>query len=333
MFSRDFVVEKLKDIKDTVGDKPIIVEGVSGNEEKKNINVKLAITKSDPGKRQEIEAKVIYKLKKEGAKSVGVIFTELPEVVTPKEETLLTTANPPTFVAIASGKGGVGKSTVTVNLAVALARLGKRVGLIDADIYGPSIPNMMNITERPGVQNEKLIPVISNGVKVMSMEFVSDSDAPVMWRGPMLGRMIDAFFNQVRWGEIEYLLLDLPPGTGDIALDINSRIPQCKEIIVTTPHPTAAHVAKKAGQMGQNLKHPVIGVIENMSYLESSDGENQYIFGKGGGEKLSQELNVPLLAKIPISQAKGKNGEDTSIYNELSPIADMFKEIAEKIIQ
>lgn len=144
-----------------------------------------------------------------------------------------------TFLAVASGKGGVGKSTVSVNLAVALARLGKKVGIIDADIYGFSVPDMMGIEKRPIVRGDKIIPVERLGVKVISMGFFVEDNAPVIWRGPMLGKMLNHFFTEVEWGDLDYLVLDLPPGTGDVALDVHSMLPSCKEIIVTTPHPTS----------------------------------------------------------------------------------------------
>ncbi len=150
-----------------------------------------------------------------------------------------------TFLAVASGKGGVGKSTVSVNLAVALARLGKKVGIIDADIYGFSVPDMMGIEKRPIVRGDKIIPVERLGVKVISMGFFVEDNAPVIWRGPMLGKMLNHFFTEVEWGDLDYLVLDLPPGTGDVALDVHSMLPSCKEIIVTTPHPTAAFVAAR----------------------------------------------------------------------------------------
>ena len=332
MFTRDEVVEMLSHLKDSESDKPIIVEGVSGKEEDKNINVKLAITQTTSAKKQEIEAQVIFSLKKKGAKSVNVLFTELPAQIKPQEETILNTKHPVKYLAIASGKGGVGKSTVTVNLAVALARLGKRVGIADCDIYGPSIPNMMGIAEKPLIQDEKIIPIVSNGVKVISMEFFKEDDSPVIWRGPMLGRMLDVFFTQVRWGQLDFLLLDLPPGTGDIAMDVSKRIPSCQEIIVTTPHSTASFIAKKAGKQAMQMDHPVIGVIENMSYLEIN-GEKQFVFGQGGGEILAKELDTDLLAQIPMGQPNPALGKAPSVYEEDHPIAKIYDEIAERLIR
>ncbi|MCL1935953.1 MAG: Mrp/NBP35 family ATP-binding protein [Defluviitaleaceae bacterium] len=330
MFTRDFVVNALSHIKDSVSEKPIIIEGVSGNEEKRHINVKVAITKTSNDKKQEIEAQIIYKLRKEGAATVGVLFTELPEVVKPKEDTILTSSHRPEFIAIASGKGGVGKSTVTVNLAVALARLGKRVGIVDADIYGPSIPNMMGVDEKPLLQDEKIIPVVKHGVKVISMKFFKENDDPVMWRGPMLGRMIDVFLNQVRWGILDYLIFDLPPGTGDVALDISSRIPTCKEIVVTTPHPTASYIAKQAGVMAIKTNHEILGIIENMAYIEI-DNKKHYVFGSGGGEDLAKELGTKVLGSIPMGQPKDLKASP-SVYEDNSEIANIYKQIAENLI-
>ena len=330
MFTRDQVVDFLSHLKDSESDKPIIVEGVSGKEEEKVINVKLAITQTTPAKKQEIEAQVIYSLKKQGAKSVNVLFTELPAEIKPKEETILTTKYPVNYLAIASGKGGVGKSTVTVNLAVALARLGKKVGIADCDIYGPSIPNMMGISEKPLIQDEKIMPILSYGVKVISMEFFKEDDSPVVWRGPMLGRMLDVFFGQVRWGELDYLLLDLPPGTGDIAMDVSKRIPTCQELVVTTPHATASFIAKKAGKQAIQMNHPVIGVIENMSYLEIN-GEKQFVFGEGGGEFLAKELNTQLLAQIPMGQPEQAPGKAPSVYDADHPIAKIYDDLATQL--
>jgi len=245
----------------------------------------------------------------------------------------LLNSNKTTFIAIASGKGGVGKSTVSVNLAVALARLGKKVGLIDADIYGFSVPDMMGITQRPVVRGEKIIPVERFGVQVISMGFFVEDNSPIIWRGPMLGKMLNSFFSEVEWGDIEYLLLDLPPGTGDVALDVHTMLPACKEIIVTTPHPTAAFVAARAGAMALKTDHEVLGVIENMAYFESKvTGEKEYVFGQGGGDKLAEELNTEVLGRLPLNQPDW-NDEDfaPSIYQEDHQIGKVYLEIAEKV--
>ncbi|MDP5276917.1 Mrp/NBP35 family ATP-binding protein [Chengkuizengella axinellae] len=241
------------------------------------------------------------------------------------------------FIAIASGKGGVGKSTVTVNLAVALARKGKKVGIIDADIYGFSIPDMMGIENRPEVKGNTVIPVERHGVKVISMGFFVEDNAPVIWRGPMLGKMLKNFFTEVEWGDLDYMLLDLPPGTGDVALDVHQMIPQSKEVIVTTPHATASFVAARAGSMAINTKHEILGVVENMSYYQcGSCGEKDYVFGKGGGARLAEELNTDLLAQIPLGVPENHPQEpdfSPSIYKKDTGIGKTYLEVAENIIQ
>ncbi|WP_223068745.1 Mrp/NBP35 family ATP-binding protein [Paenibacillus caui] len=241
------------------------------------------------------------------------------------------------FIAIASGKGGVGKSTITANLAVSLARQGKRVGLIDADIYGFSIPDMMGIEELPQVEEGSIVPVERFGVKVMSMGFFIRENNPVIWRGPMLGRMLRQFLGDVQWGELDYLLLDLPPGTGDIALDVHQMLPQSKEIIVTTPHATAAFVAARAGAMALQTNHEVLGVVENMSYYEcSACGQRDYIFGRGGGARLAETLHTELLAQIPLGIPDNHLSEpdfSPSIYKADTRTGSLYSEMAAAIIR
>lgn len=221
-----------------------------------------------------------------------------PSAISP----LLRPDSPTEVISVASGKGGVGKSTVAVNLAVALAEQGHTVGLMDCDIYGFSVPGMMDIQDvRPTVIDNLILPVQVAGVRVISMEFFLQENRPVIWRGPMLGKMLQTFFDQVYWGELDYLVLDLPPGTGDVALDVHRLLPRSREIVVTTPHPTATHVAYRAAKMALDTNHEIIGVVENMSYFRppGSDEKHQ-IFGSGGGEALSRQLNTPLLAQLPL---------------------------------
>jgi ATP-binding protein involved in chromosome partitioning len=239
------------------------------------------------------------------------------------------------FIAVASGKGGVGKSTVTVNLAVALARKGKKVGIIDADIYGFSVPDMMGVEERPELEGQTIIPVERFGVKIMSMGFFVQDNAPIIWRGPMLGKMLRNFFAEVNWGEVQYILLDLPPGTGDVALDVHQMIPHSREIIVTTPHATAAFVAARAGAMAVHTKHEILGVVENMAYYINKDGEKDYVFGRGGGAKLAEELHTEILAQIPLGAPDNHIAErdfSPSVYKEESATGQMYIEMAERII-
>lgn len=338
------ILEKLEDpflhktLKETNG----IIE-VKVKEEKGHVSVKVAIAKTGTGEQLKLQSQIVEQLKKAGAQSVGIRFTDLPEeelekhrVANPEVgEGLLSPNSKTTFIAIASGKGGVGKSTVSVNLAVALARQGKKVGLIDADIYGFSVPDMMGIVNRPKVRRDKIIPVDRFGVKVISMAFFVEDNAPVIWRGPMLGKMLNSFFSEVEWGELDYLLLDLPPGTGDVALDVHTMLPSCKEIIVTTPHPTAAFVAARAGAMALRTEHEILGVIENMSYFESKlTGEKEYVFGRGGGEKLSDELNAPLLGKLPLQQPDWDEEDFApSVYKQDHRLGIIYDDIAKKIIE
>ncbi|MEK5440288.1 MULTISPECIES: Mrp/NBP35 family ATP-binding protein [unclassified Fredinandcohnia] len=318
------------------------IKEVKIKEEKKHVSVKIALSKTGTGEQLQLQSTIVNALKQAGAESVGLRFTDLSpeELAKFKAESaeesapLLSPVNQTTFIAVASGKGGVGKSTVSVNLAVSLARLGKKVGIIDADIYGFSVPDMMGITKRPVVRGEKIIPVERKGVKVISMGFFVEDNSPVIWRGPMLGKMLNNFFNEVEWGDLDYLVLDLPPGTGDVALDVHTMLPHCKEIIVTTPHPTAAFVAARAGAMALRTEHEVLGVIENMSYFESKvTGEKEYVFGKGGGEKLAEELQTSLLGKIPLGQPDW-NDEDfaPSVYDESHPTGKIYNEIAKRVI-
>lgn len=271
-------------------------------------------------------------------KSMNKRFNQAsPSSLEHREEIPLNKRMDVNFIAIASGKGGVGKSTVTVNLATALAKRGKKVGIIDADIYGFSIPDMMGIEVKPKIQNNKIFPVEQHGVKVISMGFFVEENSPVIWRGPMLGKMLGQFFTDVVWGDVEYILLDLPPGTGDVALDVHQMLPASKEIIVTTPHPTASFVAARAGSMAQRTDHEIIGIIENMSYLTCSKcGTNEYVFGRGGGASLADKLQTKLLAQIPLGAPDNHPTEpdySPSIYKMDSPVGQIYMNLADQIIQ
>ncbi len=336
MINEQQVRELLANVYDPTINKPFhetnAIKEVTIKEEKEHVSVQIALAKVGTPEQLQVQTSVVQVLKGGGAKSVGLRFIELSKEELAK---FRTQGNDPIYLAIASGKGGVGKSTVSVNLAIALSRLGKKVGLVDADIYGFSIPDMMGITDRPVVQNERIIPVSRLGIKVMSMGFFVENNSPVVWRGPMLGKMLNNFFNDVEWGDLDYLLLDLPPGTGDVALDIHNLLPASKEIIVTTPHPTASFVAARAGSMALKMEHEVIGVVENMSYFESKlTKEREYVFGQGGGQKLADELHTELLGQLPLQQPDWDDNDfSPSIYAEDHPTGQMYLNIARKVVK
>jgi len=238
-------------------------------------------------------------------------------------------------IAIASGKGGVGKSTVTANLATALAAGGHSVALIDADVYGPTIPLMMGLPSvPPETFNGKMIPPEAHGVKIVSMGFFLPDNEPVVWRGPMLGRAIEQFLGDVLWGSPDYLLIDLPPGTGDIALTVAQMIPGAELIIVTTPQEAAARTAVKAAKMAQMTKQRVLGVIENMSYFVCpSCNERHYIFGRGGAFEIARLMDTRLLGRIPLDEATREGGDRglPAALDSSTPVGAAFIEIARAI--
>lgn len=242
------------------------------------------------------------------------------------------------IIAISSGKGGVGKSTVAVNVAVALAQTGAKVGLLDADIYGPNDPTMMGLSDakvavRDGQKGEELEPAFNYGVKLVSMGFLIDKDQPVIWRGPMLNGIIRQFLYQVQWGELDYLIVDMPPGTGDAQLTLTQAVPMAGAVIVTTPQTVALLDSRKGLRMFQQMNVPVLGMVENMSYFIPPDmPEKQYdIFGSGGGQKTATELEVPLLGCIPLeisARVGGDNGVPIVVGEPDSASAKALKAVA-----
>jgi ATP-binding protein involved in chromosome partitioning len=206
------------------------------------------------------------------------------------------------IVCVGSGKGGVGKSTVTANLAAALAADGRRVGVLDADVWGYSIPRMFGVGGRPPVSPErKIVPLEAHGVKVMSIGFFVAEDSAVVWRGPMLHKALTQFLEDVAWGELDFLLVDLPPGTGDVSMTLAQLLPQARFLIVTTPQPTAQKVARRAAEMAHKVNLEIAGVVENMAGFMTPAGERFQLFGEGGGQELADELDVPLLGKVPLT--------------------------------
>ena len=232
------------------------------------------------------------------------------------------------FIVVMSGKGGVGKSSVAANLAYALKRMGKNVGIIDADIYGSSIPQLLEMKhEYPKAsEDQKIIPLNAYGMEVISTEFFAEEGKPIIWRGAMLNSMMENFFYEVKWNpNTDFIIIDCPPGTGDIPLDIRNIVPSALALLVTTPHLSASHVAVKAGFAAQQLKHEIIGVIENMSYyINPVNQEKDYIFGQGGGEKVASELGTELLFKIPINQPI----HHLSLYESDEEIGKIYDDLA-----
>ena len=243
---------------------------------------------------------------------------------------------------VGSGKGGVGKSSVTANLAVTLAEKGFRVGLVDADIFGFSIPGQLGIADKPTRVDEMILPPVAFGVKVISIGMFLDDNKPVAWRGPMLHRAIEQFICDVYWGDLDFLLIDMPPGTGDVAISLGQLLPTAKTIVITTPQVAAAEVAERSGAVGLQTGQSILGVIENMSWLVQPDGSKLELFGTGGGADVAERLSrlsgaaVPVLGQIPLSIALREgsdSGNPISLSNPDDPAAIAIREIAEKISQ
>src|SRR5438132_1015866 len=240
-------------------------------------------------------------------------------------------------VAVASGKGGVGKSTVSVNLACALRHLGAQVGLLDCDIYGPSIPLMMGINQKPTISSdEKLVPPANHGVKLMSMGFLLEGDQPVIWRGPMIMKTIQQFVLQVDWGQLDYLLVDLPPGTGDAQLSLCQTVPLTGGVIVTTPQEAALGVVRKGIAIFQKVNVPILGLVENVSYFSAPNGERIEIFGHGGGRAEAERQKIPFLGEIPIYteiRLGGDSGVPVVVSHPDQPFGQAFVRVAESLRQ
>ncbi|NMC17254.1 MAG: Mrp/NBP35 family ATP-binding protein [Chloroflexi bacterium] len=235
-------------------------------------------------------------------------------------------------VAVASGKGGVGKSTVAVNIAVILAQKGASVGLLDADIYGPNIPTMMGVDSLPPPEDGRLVPAKAYGVKLMSIGFMVRKGQPLIWRGPMLHSAIRQFLADVNWGELDYLIIDLPPGTGDAQLSLMQHVPLSGGVIVTLPQQVSLEDAERGLQMFTEMNVPVLGIVENMSYLPMPDGSKMDLFGNGGGRRMAERLGIPFLGEIPVEPAVrigGDSGKPIALSDTTSAAAQSLTRIAE----
>jgi ATP-binding protein involved in chromosome partitioning len=314
--ARDAILKALEQVIDPELRRPVTdLDMVRGVEiEGGNVTVTIALTVAGCPLRASFQDQVNAALADvPGVEAVRLEF----DVMTPEERQALTTKlrggveerskgiqvdRNTRVLAITSGKGGVGKSTLTANLAVAFSRLGQRVGVLDADIYGHSIPHVFGLRQRPVVVDRMIVPPVKDDLKLMSIGFLLDENQPIMWRGPMLHRALEQFLTDVHWGELDVLLVDMPPGTGDVAISLGQLLPRAEVVVVTTPQPAAQEVALRAGLMARKLQPPMrlIGVVENMS------GE---VFGSGGGERLAEELGIPLLGSVPLDPVVRESGD------------------------
>jgi ATP-binding protein involved in chromosome partitioning len=240
-------------------------------------------------------------------------------------------------VAVGSGKGGVGKTTVAVNLAISLAKLGHRVGLLDADVYGPNVPTMMGLRATPQAIGQRIQPLEAYGLRVMSMGFLNPGDKPLIWRGPMLNSVMQQFLRGVDWGELDYLIIDLPPGTGDVQLTLIQTTPLTGAVIVTTPSDVSLEDARKAVHMFEQVREEVLGIVENMSFLDCPHcGKRVDVFSHGGGKRTAEEMNVPFLAEIPLdpqTRLGGDTGKPVATLKERHPQTEAFEKLALRVAE
>ncbi len=355
------VIEALRPVEDPELRRSIVdlgmvkAVGIAGDA----VDVQIALTVAGCPLKQEITDRVTGALSALGVASPSVDFTVMTDEERGKVREMLqgdpasTAGNNPAHghaegrdipfadpdsrtrvMLIASGKGGVGKSSVTTNLAIALAKRDKRVAIIDADVWGFSIPRMLGIEHAPVVIDDMLVPPETHGVHAISMGFFAEEDQPVIWRGPMLHKALEQFLTDVYWDEPDYLLIDLPPGTGDISLSLAQFLPRAELYVVTTPQPAAQRVAQRAAFMGQKVNLKVHGVIENMSHFTGDDDKRYYLFGAGGGKELADRLDVPLIGQVPLMPElrEGSDaGRPVMAMDENNEASQVFVAMAEKI--
>jgi len=304
-----------------------------------NVNISISVNPDEVKKNEELSIILKNNINTiKGVLSVNVALTFEKKLDSKQSNNSRFKINANNIIAIASGKGGVGKSTFAVNIAVALNKIGKKVGLLDADIYGPSIPRMMGVSKKPKVnENNKLIPIESFGIKCMSIGFLMDVDTPTIWRGPMVMKALEQMFNSVDWGKLDYLIIDLPPGTGDAQLTLAQSSKLSGSIIISTPQDVALIDARKGINMFKKVNIPILGLIENMSYFICDNcNEKHYIFSTEGAKKESEKFQIPFLGALPIDKdlrIQSDEGKPSCIDNPNGSIAKTYIEIAKKIDQ
>jgi ATP-binding protein involved in chromosome partitioning len=335
--SREAILEVLRSVRDSGLNRDIVSLNFVRDLEVDGSTVRFRLvlnTPASPAKSKVQEAA------REAVRSVAGV-----EVVEIKLESMIPKAGPAegkqsvpgvaNIIAVSSGKGGVGKSTVAVNLAIALAQYGARVGLLDTDVYGPNVPIMMGVSEEPAVRGQKLLPLEAHGIKVMSLGFLNRGDKPVVWRGPMLHTAVRQFLYDVEWGELDYLIVDMPPGTGDAQLSLAQLVPVQGAVLVTTPQEVAMADVRKAFNMFEQVHIPVLGIVENMSYFVCPNcSERHAIFGEGGGKELVRRFNNNLLGQVPIALSIREGGDigiPIVVGAPDSPHALAFKQIADNV--
>ena len=338
MVSENAVLEALKVVKDPDLNQDIVTLGFIKNLRIEGGKVAFTVeltTPACPVKEQMREQATAAVKAISGVTAVEVDMSASVRAVAGPEAGRAPVEGVKNIIAVGAGKGGVGKTTVAVNLAIALAKCGSRVGIIDGDIYGPNVPMMLGIKTQLTTDGKKIIPAEKYGIQVISMGFMTSDDAPVIWRGPMLHGAIQQFFREVRWNDLDYLIVDMPPGTGDVALSLSQTVPVAGSIVVTTPQAVSLADSRRAVRMYQKLNIPTLGIIENMSHFVCPSCHHEAdIFGHGGGQKMAEELNIPFLGRIPIYQPI-REGSDSGVPLLMSepdsPAVKAFMSAAERV--
>ena len=346
MISEEKIIEALREVEDPELHRNLVELGMIEKVEITGNSVKLQVALTVPTcpMKDKIESDIVERLKRfDEVEEVKVNFTTMPPQKSQslieslskdseeKESPILKIKN---VIAVASGKGGVGKSTVTANLAAALAKRGSKVGVLDADVYGFSIPTLLGIRETPTVSGGRINPPEKFGIKIISIGFFVSQDTAIIWRGPLLHKAITQFIEEVEWGELDYLLIDLPPGTGDVSISIAQKLPGASVLVVTTPQRLATSVASRIGSLAEKTGLKLLGVVENMSYFLSPEGKRYEIFGLGGGPLLAGALRAPLLCQIPLEMILRQDSDQgiPAVFSENSPKAkEVFEDLASRV--